>query len=55
MNTVAYLTIQRGMPLVVTSRVPEAKLLIIRASDRMKGVSKPPSIFAQTFKSNVLN
>jgi hypothetical protein len=43
------------MLLAITSRVPEAKLLILRTSDRRKGVSETPSIFAQTIKSNVLN
>jgi hypothetical protein len=43
------------MLLAVTSRVPGAKLLILRVSDRLKGATMIPPLFAQTFKSSVLN
>jgi hypothetical protein len=54
MDTVTYLTIQWGMLLAITSRMPEAKLLILRVRDRPKGITMIPPIFAQTFKSSVL-
>jgi hypothetical protein len=42
MDTVTYLTLQWGMLLAITSRVPEAKLLILRVSEGLKEVYNTP-------------
>jgi len=52
-NAVTYLTIQLGDALSITSRMPDAKLLILGVSDRLKGITMIPPIFAQAFKLSV--